>query len=95
MKNIPKKIYLQIGDDCMADDFKELSKDDITWDNMYCFHNDLEFYYFEEPLAYAKLADLNKDYNRLLEENERLKKLLKIDKPIKANNRKPYITTNE
>lgn len=32
MKNIPKKIYLQIGDECPDDiDFNDLSLGDITW----------------------------------------------------------------
>lgn len=36
MKNIPKIIYLQIGDDCESDDFNELrclpgEQNEITW----------------------------------------------------------------
>jgi len=44
MKNIPKKIYLQIGEDAdIAEDFSELSKDDITWNDKQIFDNDIEY----------------------------------------------------
>lgn len=43
MKNIPKKIFLQIGDGCPDDvDFDELS-DDVTWWDERIFSNDIEY----------------------------------------------------
>ena len=42
MKNIPKKIYLQVGENCPNDvDFKELSQ--VTWSNCRINKNDIEF----------------------------------------------------
>jgi hypothetical protein len=41
MKNIPKTIYLQIGDKVQTGDFRELSIDDITWSTEKINHNDI------------------------------------------------------
>lgn len=42
MKNIPQKIYLQIGDGCPNDvEFDELS--DVTWWDERIFNNDIEY----------------------------------------------------
>jgi len=44
MKNIPKKIYLQIGEDAeLAEDFSELSEEDIAWSTDRIFDNDIEY----------------------------------------------------
>ncbi len=43
MKNIPDKIYLQIGADCDADDFNELSLEDIDWCADQINDNDIEY----------------------------------------------------
>jgi len=44
MKNIPNKIYLQIGEDAdLAEDFKELSEEDIAWSTDRIFDNDIEY----------------------------------------------------
>ncbi len=43
MKNLPKKIYLQVGEKCDKDaDFNELKG--ITWSTKRIFKNDLIFY---------------------------------------------------
>lgn len=42
MKNLPEKIYLQIGEDCPDDvDFKDLKE--ITWSTEQIFENDIVF----------------------------------------------------
>jgi len=41
MKNIPEKIYLQIGDDCDSEDFNELSE--VSWNKDKIYENDIEF----------------------------------------------------
>ncbi len=42
MKNLPEKIYLQIGEKCPTDaDFKKL--DGITWSTEQIFKNDIVF----------------------------------------------------
>ena len=41
MKNIPKKIYLQVGDECDGEDFKELSE--VSWCKDKIYENDIEF----------------------------------------------------
>ena len=42
MKNLPEKIYLQIGEDCPDDaDFKELKE--VTWSTEQIFKNDIVF----------------------------------------------------
>jgi hypothetical protein len=43
MKNIPKTIYLQIGDNIQAEDFRELSPDAITWSTEKINHNDIRY----------------------------------------------------
>ena len=44
MKNIPRKIYLQIGEDAeLAADFNELSREDITWCEDKINDNDIEY----------------------------------------------------
>jgi hypothetical protein len=44
MKNIPKKIYLQIGDaDEVTNDFDELYKGEITWADERINENDIEY----------------------------------------------------
>jgi hypothetical protein len=39
MKNIPERIYLQIGEDCEADDFSDLSE--VTWAEDWINENDI------------------------------------------------------
>lgn len=42
MKNIPERIYLQVGDECEAsDDFKDL--DGVTWCADNVFDTDIEY----------------------------------------------------
>src|SRR6185312_7779555 len=41
MKNIPEKIYLQIGDECDGEDFNELSE--VSWCKDKIYDNDIEF----------------------------------------------------
>lgn len=42
MKNLPNKIYLQVGEDCPDDaDFKDLKE--ITWSTEQIFNNDVVF----------------------------------------------------
>lgn len=42
MKNIPEKIYLNLGEDCPADvDFRDLSE--VTWSETKVFPNDIEY----------------------------------------------------
>lgn len=44
MRNIPKKIYLQVGDDGPEDiDFNELSQEDITWCQSRVDKTDIEY----------------------------------------------------
>ena len=43
MKNIPPIIYLQIGDDCITDDFSVLFGDDITWCQDKINDNDIKY----------------------------------------------------
>ena len=44
MKNVPKKIYLQIGEDAdLEEDFNELSNEDITWCKDKINDNDIEY----------------------------------------------------
>ena len=45
MKNIPDKIYLQIGDDAdiTTNDFNDLSREAITWDDERINDNDIEY----------------------------------------------------
>ena len=44
MKNIPQKIYLQIGEGAeLAEDFSELSEEDIAWSTDRIFDNDIEY----------------------------------------------------
>lgn len=44
MKNIPKKIYLQVGHDCEFEDFAEMRRDtEITWNNKKIFEDDIEY----------------------------------------------------
>lgn len=46
MKNVPKKIYLQIGDDCDCDDFAEMvieHGEDITWCEDKINDNDIKY----------------------------------------------------
>lgn len=53
MKNLPKKIYLQVGEKCDKDaDFNELKG--ITWSTKRIFKNDLIFYLSKNEL-YSKL----------------------------------------
>lgn len=41
MKHIPNKIYLQIGEDCDAEDFKDLNE--VTWCQVEIHSNDIEY----------------------------------------------------
>lgn len=41
MKNIPKKIYLQIGEDCDAEDFEKLVG--VSWSEDRINNNDIEY----------------------------------------------------
>lgn len=41
MKNVPKTIYLQIGDDCDADDFNDLNE--VTWSKDPIYDNDITY----------------------------------------------------
>ncbi len=44
MKNIPDKIYLQVGADCDADDFNDVYPgEDITWCADQINDNDIEY----------------------------------------------------
>lgn len=44
MRNIPNKIYLQIGEDAeLAVDYREFSRDDITWCEDRINDNDIEY----------------------------------------------------
>lgn len=43
MKNIPEKIFLQIGKNCQADDFDELLQSEITWSTERIWEDDIEF----------------------------------------------------
>ena len=44
MKNIPEKMYLQIGEDAdLEEDFNDLSLEDITWCRDKVFDNDIEY----------------------------------------------------
>lgn len=43
MKNSPEKIFLQVGDDCDASDFKELAIDQVSWNEERIFENDIEY----------------------------------------------------
>lgn len=43
MKNIPDKIFIQIGDDCEADDFEDLDTGNITWCPVKVDSNDIEY----------------------------------------------------
>lgn len=44
MKNIPEKIYIQVGEDVEQDeDFKELDAEAVTWCADKVFHNDIEY----------------------------------------------------
>jgi len=43
MKNIPRKIYLQIGPNVWVDDFNDLEGFEITWCRDKIFNNDIEY----------------------------------------------------
>ena len=46
MKNIPKRIYLQLGEDCDCKDFNEAMRkhgEDLTWCEDKIHHNDIEY----------------------------------------------------
>ncbi len=43
MKNIPKKIYLQIGEDCDAEDFAKIRHNELTWCEDRICNNDIEY----------------------------------------------------
>lgn len=43
MKNVPEKIYLQIGEDCDAEDFDELTVGQISWCVDKIYKNDIEY----------------------------------------------------
>ena len=46
MKNIPNKIYLQIGDECDAEDFDECAESyEVTWSSTRVFDNDIVYYH--------------------------------------------------
>ena len=43
MKNIPEKLYLQIGEDADVNDFKDLDEESVTWSSGRVFNNDIEY----------------------------------------------------
>ena len=44
MKNIPEKIYLQVGEDVEQDeDFHNLYREAVSWCDERIFHNDIEY----------------------------------------------------
>jgi len=44
MKNIPKYIFLQIGEDCERDDFNDIrAKEEVTWNDERLNDNDIKF----------------------------------------------------
>ncbi len=49
MKNIPKFIYLQIGDDCECDDWNKVyPSHDVTWQDERIHDTDIKFELVEE-----------------------------------------------
>lgn len=40
MKNIPERIWVQIGENVEVDDFKELEEEEITWSSGKVFLNE-------------------------------------------------------
>ncbi|MEO7048881.1 MAG: hypothetical protein ABI091_26500 [Ferruginibacter sp.] len=53
MKNIPKKLYLQIGDEVLPDEnFNNLEHEYVTWCSTKCFDNDIE--YVKAPINEVK-----------------------------------------
>ncbi len=63
MKNIPNKIYLQIGEDCDSDDFKELTE--VTWCEDSIDSNDIQYMRLTNKAkeAFAEIASKT-DYPR-------------------------------
>jgi len=49
MKNIPKEIYLQIGEDCDGDDFNELAE--VSWCQDKINNNDIRYVHWTEELS--------------------------------------------
>lgn len=44
MKNLPKFIYLQVGEDCECDDFDEIRAiEEVTWNDERLNDNDIKF----------------------------------------------------
>lgn len=82
MKNIPEKIYLQIGDECDSEDFNELSE--VSWCKDKIYDNDIEFVQnkvsdvsAEEESEYSLLLTVK---NELLEADK-----LPFSERVKAN----------
>ncbi len=53
MKNLPKFIYLQIGEDCDCDDFNEVcGVEEITWTEEAINDNDIKYKLVEEKMGH-------------------------------------------
>lgn len=64
MKNIPNKIFIQVGENPSSDDFKELDEEEITWSTGKCFDNDIEYCRFTfELLSFSSFVELHGDEN--------------------------------
>lgn len=49
MKNIPDKIYLQLGEDIEdVENFDELNEEDVLWCQVKCYSTDLEYLSLQE-----------------------------------------------
>lgn len=58
MKNVPNKIYLQIGVGHDIEDFNELDKDFITWSSDMIYNDDLQFISVDFILARIKELEI-------------------------------------
>ncbi|MDD5373265.1 MAG: hypothetical protein PHO62_07575 [Sulfurimonas sp.] len=72
MKNTPKKLYLQVGEDCPSDiDFDTL--DDVSWGKEKINSNDIEYVNAENiplldffsPMVFNSVEELDKKLNEL------------------------------
>jgi hypothetical protein len=63
MKNIPKKIFLQLGFKDECEDFKELFNEAVTWADCRLDRGDIEYVLKSE---YEKLEGERDEYKKLL-----------------------------
>jgi hypothetical protein len=64
MKNIPNKIYLQVGleEEFSVEDFNSLERDFVTWESNQIYSDDLQFISVDFILARIKELE-NKKFN--------------------------------